>query len=66
MAHNLHDKNGLYIVGLDGHIGLHFPPLIATVFFWEITAVPDIRNQCRTFASWLVPTLAALEPAISA
>jgi hypothetical protein len=39
MAHNLHDKNGLYIVGLDGHIGLHFPPLIATVFFWEITAV---------------------------
>ena len=21
--------------------------------FWEITAVPDIRNQCRTFASWL-------------
>jgi hypothetical protein len=39
MAHNLHDKNGLYIVGLDGHIGLHFPPIIATVFFWEITAV---------------------------
>jgi uncharacterized NAD(P)/FAD-binding protein YdhS len=34
--------------------------------FWEITAVPDIRNQCRTFASWLAPTLAALEPAIPA
>lgn len=40
------------------------PPTRGT--FWEITAVPDIRNQCRTFASWLVPTLAALEPAISA
>jgi uncharacterized NAD(P)/FAD-binding protein YdhS len=33
--------------------------------FWEITAVPDIRNQCRTFASWLAPKLAAVEPAIS-
>jgi hypothetical protein len=37
MAHNLHDKKGWYLVGLDGHVGLHFPPLIATVFFWEIT-----------------------------
>jgi uncharacterized NAD(P)/FAD-binding protein YdhS len=32
--------------------------------FWEITAVPDIRNQCRTFASWLAPKLPAVEPAI--
>ena len=32
--------------------------------FWEITAVPDIRTQCRTFASWLAPKLAAVEPAI--
>src|SRR5258706_260536 len=34
--------------------------------FWEITAVPDIRNQCRTFASWLAPTLAVTEPALPA
>jgi hypothetical protein len=33
--------------------------------FWEITAVPDIRNQCRTFASWLAPKLAAVEPAMA-
>ena len=31
--------------------------------FWEITAVPDIRSQCRTFAGWLAPRLAAREPA---
>jgi hypothetical protein len=37
MAHNLHDKKGWYLVGLDGHIGLHFPPLIASTFFWEVT-----------------------------
>lgn len=33
--------------------------------FWEITAVPDIRNQCRTFASWLAPKLAVVEPAMA-
>jgi hypothetical protein len=39
MAHNLHDKNGLYIVGLDGHMGLHVivPPEMC--FFLELTAV---------------------------
>jgi len=34
--------------------------------FWEITAVPDIRNQCRTFATWLAPRLAVTEPALPA
>ncbi|HVY45388.1 MAG TPA: hypothetical protein VHB21_05890 [Minicystis sp.] len=38
MAHNLHDKNGLYVIGVDGHMGLHiFPP--APGFFIELTAV---------------------------
>src|SRR5207244_1816877 len=40
------------------------PPTRGT--FWEITAAPDIRNQCRTFASCLVPTLPALAPPLPA
>ncbi len=39
MANNFHDQAGLYIVGVDGHIGIHFPPLMVSTFFVSITAV---------------------------
>jgi hypothetical protein len=39
MANNFHDQAGLYIVGVDGHVGIHFPPLMVSTFFVSITAV---------------------------
>ncbi|MBK9258999.1 MAG: hypothetical protein IPM54_04115 [Polyangiaceae bacterium] len=39
MANNFHDQAGLYVVGVDGHVGLHFPPLVVSTFFVSITAV---------------------------
>jgi hypothetical protein len=36
MANNFHDNNGWLIVGIDGHQGLHFPPLVVPVFFWSV------------------------------
>jgi hypothetical protein len=40
MANNFHDNTGLFVVGVDGHVGLHFPmPLPVTMFFVSITAV---------------------------
>ncbi|UQA54603.1 hypothetical protein [Polyangium aurulentum] len=39
MANNFHDNTGLFIVGVDGHVGLHFPPLMVPTFFVSVTAV---------------------------
>lgn len=39
MANNFHDQAGLYIVGIDGHVGIHFPPLMVSTFFVSVTAV---------------------------
>lgn len=39
MANNFHDQAGLYVVGVDGHVGMHFPPLVVPTFFVSITAV---------------------------
>ncbi len=39
MANNFHDQGGWYIVGVDGHVGIHFPPLMVSTFFVSVTAV---------------------------
>jgi len=39
MANNFHDQAGLYVVGLDGHVGMHFPPLVVPTFFVSVTGV---------------------------
>jgi hypothetical protein len=38
MAHNFHDNTGLFLVGVDGHVGLLMPLFIPT-FFISVTAV---------------------------
>jgi hypothetical protein len=39
MANNFHDNTGLFVVGVDGHAGFHFPPLMVPTFFVSVTAV---------------------------
>jgi len=39
MANNFHDQAGLYVIGVDGHVGWHFPPLMVRTFFVSLTCV---------------------------
>lgn len=40
MAHNFHDNQGWLILGVEGHMGIHWPtPIPVPLFFWSATFV---------------------------